>query len=319
LVDPQFPTAVHYRIGLGYTGAENVGDPPTICQESVSIADKVVFDRAKRQIDVGPSLPWSSTNSGQSLLSMIRKQGNDFQGPKVLSSLARSAGRVVNYRLEPRQLSMASVEPEASTFVRMGYEGENLAACLSWLDGTHPDRLGRIVESIRSVIPTFRRILFNSIGVDRVGYSIEYDDPREKVLAPNASSGTLLILGLVTLLNVPTQPDIACLEEPETGLTPDAVRLFLQLLIDAAGGPRLPSQFFFSSHSPFVLVDSWNLLANNRAFIKRLRISDGHTVVEDIQSIIDKGEWGGQLQKDKSGRVVLGLKNAEELLCGRFL
>lgn len=321
LVDPQFPAHVNYLIELGYTGAENVGDPPTILSEIVKLGDDTIFDRAKRHVKVGATLSWSDIAADVSLLAKIRSLRRDFRGPQVLSSLAQSAGRVVNYRLEPRQISMASLEPESDTLVRMGYEGENLAACLYWLREKSPERFEKIMKDIQRVIPTFRGVLFNTVGVDRVGYSIEYADARQKVLAPNASSGTLLILGLATLLNVPTQPDITCIEEPETGLTPDAVRLFFDLLTKAAieEGGRPRSQFLFSSHSPFVLVDAWNSLAENRSFIKRLHVADGHTIMDDIQSIIDRGDSGAVLQKDKSGRSIMGLKTAEELMCGRFL
>ena len=130
------------------------------------------------------------------------------------------------------------------------------------------------------------------------------------------------MLGLVTLLHMPTPPDIACIEEPETGLTPDGVRLFLALLCSAAGqsSNRASSQFFFSSHSPFVLVDAWNTLSENRSFIKRLHVANGYTVLEDMESIINRGDSGAVLQKDKDGqRTRMSLKTAEDLMCGRFL
>lgn len=321
LCEPRFDVAVHYRIELGYVGSENVGAPPSIRQEVVKIGNDVVFDRSHRKLAI-QGLALCDIQQDVSLLATIRSLPDEqFRGPRVLHSLARSAGRVVNYRLEPRQLSMPSQEPEPGSYVRMGYEGDNLSACLYSLQEIAPDRVDKIVQEIRKVISALRGISVNTVGVDRVGFAVEYDDARHRVLAPNTSSGTLLILGLVTLLNAPTQPDIACLEEPETGLTPDAVRLFLELLCSAAsrGDTCAPSQFFFSSHSPFVLVDAWNTLSENRSFIKRLHVTKGCTVVEDIQSIIDRGDSGAVLQKGKDGRTIMGLKTAEELMCGRFL
>lgn len=202
----------------------------------------------------------------------------------------------------------------------MGYEGENLAACLYWMRDNAPARLDKIIQDVKQVIPKFNDITFNYVGADRIGISFEYDDARRSVLAPNASSGTLLLVGLVSLLNAPTQPDIACIEEPETGLTPDAVRLFFKLLGDAAARPddALRSQFMFSSHSPFVLVDAWNERSPDRSFIKRVRISDGRSVIDDVEALISKGDLL-QLRKTKDGRSELGLKNAEDLMCGRYL
>lgn len=322
IADPSFPARVAYSIELGYTGRESVGASPSILSETVTLDDSRVFDRASKTVEIS-GLAWSDIPPDASLLAAIRYFPRDkqFRGPQVLASLARKAGSVVNYRLEPRQLSMPSQEPELDSHVRMGYEGENLAACLFWLNENQPETLDKIVKDIQRVVPTLRGIAFNTVGVDRVGYSIEYDDARHRVLAPNSSSGTLLMLGLVTLLNWPTRPAIACIEEPETGLTPDAVRLFFQLLSAAASteDPRNRSQFLFSSHSPFVLVDAWNLMAEDRSFIKRLHVVDGRTHVDDIQSIIERGDSGAVLQKDKTGRAILGLKSAEELMCGRFL
>ncbi|MCH8165720.1 MAG: AAA family ATPase [Planctomycetes bacterium] len=280
-----------------------------------------MFDRSNSTLDVR-WLVWKDIEADASLLATIRNlPKNTFEGPKVLGSLAREIGSVVNYRLEPRQLSRASQEPDLSSLVRMGYEGENLSACLYWLSQKNPIVLKKIIKDIQGVIPQLQGITFNTIGVDRVGFALEFDDARQRILAPNVSSGTLLALGLVTLLNYPTQPHIVCIEEPETGLTPDAVRLFFELLCAVAKpkGTRRTSQFLFSSHSPFVLVDAWNSLVNDRAYIKRLHISNGHTVIDDIQRIIDRGDSGAVLKKGKDGRDIMGLKTAEELMCGRFL
>lgn len=322
LNDPDYPATVTYSIEIGYTGKEILGSPPSILSEVVKLDEAVVFDRASRKLEV-PGLQWDNVSPHMSFLATIRSivRNPDMQIPVVLASLARKAGSVVNYRLEPRELSRPSQEPDLDSPMRVGYEGENLAACLFWLNEKYPETLRGIVADIQNVAPALRGISFNSIGVDRVGYVFEYDDSRHRVLAANASSGTLLLLGLITLLKWPTRPAIACIEEPETGLTPDAVRLFFRLLCDAAGTKEASSrtQFLFSSHSPFVLVDAWNLLSNDRSFIKRFHVADGCTHVDDIESIIHRGDWGGMLKRDHTGRAILGLKTAEELMCGRFL
>lgn len=316
------PDHVHYSILLGYSGREDMEAPPSILKEVVRIGGDTVFDRAAKSIKV-TGMSMSDVKPDLSLLATIRKT-HTFKGPRVLGQLARRAGSVVRFRLEPRQLSQPSLEPEWEESrgpAKMGYEGDNLAAVLYWLSEEHPETLNQIVKDIQPVVPKLKGITFNFIGADRVGFSLLFDDARQAIPAPNASSGTLLLLGLVTLLRSPTQPDIACIEEPETGLTPDAVRLVFRLLCNAArpdgGKPR--SQFLFSSHSPFVLVDAWNELEGDRTFIKRVRIGDGKSVIESLQAVIDKGDSGAVLQKNKDGRDVLGLKTAEDLMCGRFI
>lgn len=315
-------SSVNYKIKLGYSGVENVGAPPSVLDEVVELGTKKVFDRAAKDVSV-KGIKWSDVKSELSLLAMVRQQQASFQGPVALKNLTRSIGSVVNYRLEPHRLALPSQEPELDGPVRMGYEGDNLAGLLYWLDQKDPPRLKKIVDDIQQIVPEIVGISFNAIGVDRVGYSIKYGDARGNVLAPNASSGTVLILGLVALLNAPTKPNVVCIEEPETGLTPDAVRLFFRLLCGAATpgqrGAGSHTQFFFSSHSPFVLVDAWNSISQNRGFIKRIHVDSGQSVAEDIQAIIDRGDSGAVLQKGKDGRTIMGLKTAEELMCGRFL
>ena len=319
--DPQFAVGVRYTIRIGFSGAENVGAPPSILDEVVKLDGKTIFDRAAKKLDVN-GITLADIRPDMALLATIRQlRKNQFKGPQALGHLASRIGSVIRYRLEPRRLSMPSTEPDPGGHVRLGYEGQNLSACLYWMRENNPSLLAKVVSDIRGVIPSLKGISFNFVGTDGVGFSFEFDDARQSVLAPNASSGTLLLLGLVTLLNSPTVPEIACIEEPETGLTPDAMRLFLSLLITAAtrADAKSRGQFFFSSHSPFVLVDAWNSTTADRSFIKRFHVSQGRSVVEDIQSIIDRGDSGAVLQKTSNGRDTMGLKTAEELMCGRFL
>jgi predicted ATPase len=321
LVAPQLSAEVRVSIQIGYSGAETVGAPPSILNETVSIDGKCIFDRAAGRVEVESIAP-SDLTPHLSLFAIIRGQSkvSRYRGPLVLQQLAAQVGRVVRYRLEPRQMSYPSPDYDTAAPVRIGYEGDNLASVLHWLKENSPESLAKIVQDVRTVVPGLEDIKFNYVGGDRIGFSLEFSDARQTVLAANASSGTILLLGLVTLLHGPTQPDIACIEEPETGLTPDAVRLFLRLLVDHAStnGLRTRSQFMFSSHSPFVLVDAWNSNADDRSFIKRTRIHAGRTVMENVENVLTSGEI--HLQKVKSGqRAILGLKAAEEVMCGRFL
>lgn len=321
-----YTATIKYEIVLGYTGSEDVDAPPSILREAVRIGDDVVFDRAARVLRI-TGMNASSISPDMSLLATIRQaRGPRFRGPQILRDLARHVGSVVRYRLEPLQLGRPAQEPGSESDdqgpIRLGYGGENLASCLYWLSESKRDILDRIITHTQSVIPRLRGIDFNFVEADRVGFALLFDDARRAVVAPHVSSGTLLLLGLVTMLRAPTQPDIAAIEEPETGLTPDAVRLFLRLLVETArpADGRARSQFFFSSHSPFVLVDAWNNLAPDRSYIRRVRIHDGRSVVEDLQSVIDQGTSGAVLQRAEDGqRTILGLKTAEELMCGRFL
>lgn len=310
--------SVKISVTIGNLGREDMDAGPSILDEIVEVAGEKVFDRTARLVRI-KGISNGDVKPGLTLLATLRSlpPGKSFEGPQILERLMRSAGRVVNYRLEPRELARPSVEPREEDRVRLSYEGENLAALLLHLSRQHPQVLKTIVSDLQQGVSGLSGISFNSAGVDRVGFALNYSDVRRRVLAPNVSSGTRLLLGLITLLRSPSNPHIACLEEPETGLTPDAVRVLLNLLsqIASAEGNVSRSQFFISTHSPFALVDTWNQSSKDLRFIRRLHIEKGRTVVKDCQSIVDEGDSGLVTKRDGT----LGLKAAEEIMCGRFL
>lgn len=78
---------------------------------------------------------------------------------------------------------------------------------------------------------------------------------RGYVAAPDLSDGTLLILGLLSLIHGPMRPTLLCIEEPEAGLNPRRLRWlferFLALAYPKDG--REATQVIFSTHSPWLI------------------------------------------------------------------
>ncbi|MGA2261198.1 MAG: AAA family ATPase [Acidobacteriota bacterium] len=62
---------------------------------------------------------------------------------------------------------------------------------------------------------------------------------RISIPATRLSDGTLRWLALLTILLHPAPPPVVCLEEPELGLHPDAIRLLGELLIEASRRTQL--------------------------------------------------------------------------------
>jgi len=311
------------KVGVLRSGFDAEEPVLSILQEkAVALpSGKVLVDRQSSTCLI-KELPAAPMNSSMSMFAAVRARhlaGQPITGFEFIRSVARDAPLVLRYRLEPHALSHASVAPEIDDSdrqpVNLGYEGGQLASCLFWLSEVKPDVLARIVEIVKQSVPNLEGFHFNNIGADKVGFSLRFSDARRMTQAPNVSAGTLLLIGLTTLLLMPSRPRIACIEEPENGLTLDSVRVFYRTLKDHSGvqSSWARCQFLLSSHSPFVVVDAWN--QDDRAFIWRLRLDQGSTVTENLKTLLDSDTTGAVLKKGG----VLGLKTAEELMCGRFL
>jgi len=105
------------------------------------------------------------------------------------------------------------------------------------------------------------------------------------------------------------------IEEPENGLTPQAVKSFyeaVRVLVNHPD-PEQRSQVLLSSHSPFVICEAWN--GEDRDFIHQVKVVDGKAQVRKFGDVIK--EQSITLRKDKVGqRTVLGLTTAEEVMAG---
>jgi predicted ATPase len=174
-------------------------------------------------------------------------------------------------RFERRQLA----EPAYTERVpRVGTDGAGLAAALTDLALTWPERFQAIQAALREIIPAVLRVRLVRTPVERVEWeSITVDKERisrpvtrqyagheivfdmrgaPDVPARLASEGTLLVLGLLTVLHGPNEGRLVLLDDIDRALHPRAqsdlvkqLRLLLQLHPDL--------QILATSHSPYLL------------------------------------------------------------------
>jgi len=201
-----------------------------------------------------------------------------------------------------------------SRLPRLGYHGEDLAATLYYLSETeHP-----AIEAIRGKLKEFDDTIdgfdFTMLGTDRVGFSVVYSDCRGTVPAVRLSAGVLILIGLLVLVLSPNRPSIMMVEEPENGLTPQAVKLFYGEVRDLAlsENPESRSQVLISSHSPFVICEAWN--GEDRDFIFQAKVEQGKALVRSFSDVIS--EHSIQLSKESGERKHLGLRTAELVMSG---
>ena len=310
-----------YEISYAQSGVADQEPRFTIPNERLvkQPGDIVLFDRANA--DAYPITRRLELEDDRSLFAAIR-QADVTGGAKEIDDLltycAQQISRINKFRLDPSVLAQPSRLPDPTREgapPRLGYHGEDLAATLYHLHETRDASLGSIYASMKAIDPLFEEFEFNTVGTDRIAFAARYSDVRHLIPSVRLSSGTLNYLGLITLVATPNRPPLLMIEEPENGLTPQAVRSFYEAVRSLAyhEKPERRSQVLISSHSPFVICDAWN--GEDRNFIHQVKVLDGRALIRTFGDVIN--EQGIQLQKDKTGeRTILGLKTAEEVMSG---
>lgn len=307
---------------IEYTQTGHADDEPqfTITSECVTKRPngKVLFDR--RNPDAYSVSKHADLENDRSLFAAIRyKQGPDGAAgiDALLAYCAQHISRFNRFRLDPGVLAQPSRLPDPSGNVspRLGYHGEDLAATLYHLSETRDAALDRIREKVKLIDPQFANFAFNTVGTERIAFSAVYDDPRQTVPSVRLSAGTLIFIGLIALVSTSSRPPVLMIEEPENGLTPQAIRAFYASVRALAlhEDPERRSQVLLSSHSPFVICEAWN--GEDRDFIYQVKVEEGRALVRKFSQVI--AEQKIPLSKDKSGtRTLLGLSNAEAIMSG---
>ena len=159
-------------------------------------------------------------------------------------------------------------------------DGGNLAAVLSKmkLHGLSE----RVNEYLKRFFDEFVEVFVHPSG----GISQIY--VREKGISTGISGlglsdGTLRWLCLLAVLLDPEPAPLVCLEEPEAGLHPDAIRMVAELLVEAS----TRTQLIVTTHSP-ALVDA--LSSQPESVVVCERDFDGFTQLKRLKSA-DLDEW----------------------------
>lgn len=184
--------------------------------------------------------------------------------------LVDQIGNLVYLRLDPRALAgpVPAADKAPPTF---GRNGDGLAALLSFLMTSEPERFEAVLEASQQVIPQLHRLRTRPTTC-QLHWSLRHDEPmlvessqstpgHELLLdigaatglpASAASDGTLLVIGLAVVLYGSARPRVVLLDDLEQGLHPWAQRVVVRLLREAlARDPGL--QIIATTHSPYLL------------------------------------------------------------------
>lgn len=199
---------------------------------------------------------------------------------------------------------------------RVEFDGSGLAPTLDYLRNEAPDNfqslqkmLQRIVPGVQKVGVRRAKVMINRqrlIEVD--GKSIAYEESQEiagqevvldmntgeRVPAHAISEGTMLTLGLLTVLMNPKQPNLVLLDDIEQGLHPKAQRELITVFKEIIQANQ-NLQIIFSTHSPYIvdeLIPSQvHVLSNTNSGFTRSKRLDEHPDVEWAKQTLTTGEF----------------------------
>ena len=196
---------------------------------------------------------------------------------------------------------------------RIEHNGAGLASVLQYLHGLRDGTIEEIEQNLAKVVPGVRRIRILPTKVrreERSKITIDGQDswvPRQReftgatfeiewekigwIPARQISEGTVLVLGLITMLRFNT-PRLILLDDLDRGLHPTAQRELVALLKGVLReNPNL--QVIATSHSPFVL----NELEPDQMLIAA-RGDDGRS---EVRKLKDHPDWKSQSDYLKPG------------------
>ena len=235
--------------------------------------DSSVTFKNPEGLTTGSSCGVSPSTSGRTSAKTAAGTPDESVFPPVpIGPIPSSFGPSVFLRLDVKQLSSPSYSEQA--IPQMQPDGEGLPSVLAYLASNRPDEYQRLLEALREVIPIVRAMRFPRASVTRLvsevieidgkqfthrgdreywGNSIEFDmDGAEGIPAYAASEGTLLVLGLLTVIMGPNRPRVVLLDDVDRALHPkaqeDLVSLLRKLLDQ---NPDM--QIVATSHSPYLL------------------------------------------------------------------
>lgn len=164
------------------------------------------------------------------------------------------AERFSIFRLDASAMARATYSNELEP--RLAYDGENLAAVLDSLQGTHRERFDEIERRMQSLVPPLRRLRVpRARRGDLVGHQVAFDfEHATDIRADDASEGTLLLLGLLTIIesNPSEQPMTIMLDDLDRALHPKAQRELVGYLHELIR-TRPNLQILATTHSPYLV------------------------------------------------------------------
>jgi len=286
-------------------------------ENRMSVTASIFFENNPKQ-NWELTLDWQrKDNSGWLPILFSNPKGNkglDGQISLILSKLKEYWRYLVYLKLIAANLAKAAYSDAVTPQIE--FNGSGLAPNLDYLRNEAPDKFQLLQYFLQQVVPSVKRfgIRRAKVAVDRQrlievdGKSISYQESQEmtgqeivfdmksgdRIPAHAISEGTILALGLLTVLMNPNPPNLVLLDDVEQGLHPQAQRELMSVfkqIIEA--NPNL--QIIFSTHSPYIVDEltpsQVHVLTNNNSGFTCCKRLDEHPDVEWAKQTLTTGEF----------------------------
>lgn len=195
-------------------------------------------------VDMGFEDGSSRSVSGSSMPPDVHAFFRDLEG--------RGFGQVVRLRLDAGKVAGFAPDSEQP---RVDHDGAGTAAVIAWLAEQRDGRLDDIEKDLRRVIPRARRLVPRRAQREQqLGrlFALEMDGAKEPIPADLLSEGTLLTIGLLTVLHGRPTPKLVLLDDIDRALHPIAQKQ-LVACVKAMLEQHRDLQFVCTAHSPYVV------------------------------------------------------------------
>ena len=180
-------------------------------------------------------------------------------------------------------------------------DASNLASVFNYLENQPGNIKGQMLEILQKIYPFLENITYEYFNAFAW---LQFHEKYIKSPIPTIrqSDGVLRFLCLLAILMNPTPAPVTCIEEPEIGLHPDAIRILGELLKEASKR----TQLFITTHSDLLVSSLTDMpesvvicdRGKNGTRMKRLKSGELEKFLEDYNSLGQlwlQGELGGVL------------------------
>jgi hypothetical protein len=209
--------------------------------------------RARPMGEFGPVDPYEPT-----LLHRVQHGhpalDRNASGVLFAKEVASQLNRFGYYHLSVSELKSLGT---GQSWDRIGYYGNRLPDFIAWAksDEKTAPIYEQILTAMKELLPELESIIVTQVQSQAQGLAMSFKDQKGYIAAPELSDGTLLSLGLLSLVHSPRRPALLCIEEPEAGLNPRRLRWLFDRFVSLAypTDDVEPTQILFSTHSPWLI------------------------------------------------------------------
>jgi AAA15 family ATPase/GTPase len=255
-----------------------------------------------------PTVFWNTANKGNHEV-----KGEDSSLMNAEPTIRESLRLAVHLKLVSTNLAKAAYSESMTPQVE--FDGSGLAPTLDYLRNEVPRKFQSLQEMLQRIVPSVKKVEIRraKVKIDRQrlievdGKSISYEENQEvagqevvldmntgdRIPAHAISEGTMITLGLLTVLMSPNRPKLVLLDDIEQGLHPNAQRELINVLKDIIQDNQ-DLQIIFSTHSPYIVDElapsQVHVLSNSNGYTYSKRL-DEHPDVEWAKQTLTTGEF----------------------------